>query len=440
MRAATVPVLALLASISAGGAIAAEIAARDIDAVAETEAASLDALYRHLHAHPELSLREEESARRMAEELRRAGFEVTTGVGGHGVVAVLRNGPGPTVLWRADMDALPVREETGLPYASRVVVHDDAGREVPVMHACGHDLHMTVLVALARGLKTLAGNWSGTAVLIAQPAEERVAGARAMIHDGLFTKFPRPEAVLALHVSDALPSGTVGYRPGPALANVDSVDIALFGRGGHGSAPQTTVDPIVMAARLVMGLQTIVAREIDPREPAVITVGSIHGGTKHNIIPDRVDLQLTVRSYSDEVRKRLLEAIERNAVAEAQAAAAPRRPEIRMSEGTPATINDPALTRRVVEALKRGLGGEAVQEIAPIMGAEDFTYYGREGVPAFLFMLGTVPPEKVMASRVPGGTPLPSTHSALYAPERGPSIRTGARAAITAVTALLAPR
>ena len=440
MRAAAVPVLALLASISAGGAIAAEIAARDIDAVVETEASSLDALYRHLHAHPELSLREEESARRMAEELRRAGFEVTAGVGGHGVVAVLRNGPGPTVLWRADMDALPVREETGLPYASRVVVHDDAGREVPVMHACGHDLHMTVLVALARGLKALAGNWSGTAVLIAQPAEERVAGARAMIRDGLFTKFPRPEAVLALHVSDALPSGTVGYRPGPALANVDSVDIALFGRGGHGSAPQTTVDPIVMAARLVMGLQTIVAREIDPREPAVITVGSIHGGTKHNIIPDRVDLQLTVRSYSDEVRKRLLEAIERNAVAEAQAAAAPRRPEIRTSEGTPATINDPALTRRVVEALKRSLGGDAVQEIAPIMGAEDFTYYGREGVPAFLFMLGTVPPEKVMASRVPGGAPLPSTHSALYAPERGPSIRTGARAAITAVTALLAPR
>jgi hippurate hydrolase len=440
MRAAVLPVVAALAAFAARATPAAEIAPREVEAVVAAETASLDALYRHLHAHPELSLREAESARRMADELRQAGFEVTTGVGGHGVVAVLRNGPGPTVMWRSDMDALPVREETGLPYASRVVVHDDAGREVPVMHACGHDLHMTVLVAAARGLKALAGRWSGTAVLIAQPAEERTAGARAMIQDGLFTKFPRPEAVLALHVSDSLPSGTVGYRSGPALANVDSVDIALFGRGGHGSAPHTTIDPVVMAARLVVGLQTIVAREIDPREPAVVTVGSIHGGTKHNIIPDRVDLQLTVRSYSDEVRKRLLEAIERNAVAEAQAAGAPRRPEIRTGESTPATINDPALTRRVVEALRRGLGADAVQEIAPIMGAEDFTYYGREGVPAFMMMLGTVPAGKVRASRAPGGAPLPSTHSSLYAPEREPSIRTGARAAITAITALLAPR
>ncbi len=440
MRAAAFLVLGLVVSIPDGGSDAAEVAARDIDEVIEAESASLDALYRHLHANPELSLHEVESARLMAEELRRAGFEVTTAVGGHGVVGVLRNGPGPTILWRADMDALPVREETGLPYASRVTARDDAGREVPVMHACGHDLHMTVLVALARGLKTLASRWSGTAVLIAQPAEERVVGARAMIADGLFTRFPRPEAALALHVSDALPSGSVGYRAGPALANVDSVDIAVFGRGGHGSAPQTTIDPVVIAARLVMGLQTIVSREIDPREPAVITVGSIHGGTKHNIIPDRVDLQLTVRSYSDEVRKKLLDSIERNAIAEAQAAGAPRRPEIRLSEGTPATINDPALTRRVVEALKRTFGSEPVREIAPIMGAEDFTYYGREGVPAFLFMLGTVPPGKVAASRVPGAPPLPSTHSSLYAPEREPSIRTGARAALTAVTALLAPR
>ena len=419
---------------------ATEIAPAEIDRAADAQAASLETLYRHLHAHPELSLQEKETARRLAEELKSAGFEVTTGVGGHGVVAVLRHGAGPTVLWRSDLDALPVREETGLPYASAVRAVDPSGREVPVMHACGHDVHMATLVGLARGLQALQGRWSGTVVLIGQPAEETVQGARAMLKDGLLARFPRPDYVLALHVKADLAAGRIGYRAGPAFANVDSVDIRVHGRGGHGSAPNTTIDPIVIAARIVLALQTVVSREIDPVEPAVITVGSIHGGTKHNIIPDQVDLQVTVRSYSDAVRAALLEGIRRNVLAEAQGAGAPRPPEINLSEGTPATVNDPALVRRTVAALKRVLGDDQVIEVPPIMGAEDFTYYGREGIPAFMFNLGVTAPERIAESRRPGGAPLPSLHSSRFAPDRGPAIRTGVRAALAAMLDLLAPR
>jgi len=419
---------------------AAGAAPADLDRVSDREYASLDELYRHFHAHPELSLHEQETARRLASELKAAGFEVTTGVGGNGVVAVLRRGAGPTVMWRSDLDALPVKEETGLPYASSAVAADDSGRQVPVMHACGHDLHMTTLVGLARGLAALSNQWSGTVVLIGQPAEERVKGAQAMIADGLFTRFPRPDVVLGMHVKSDLPSGVVGYRAGPAFANVDSVDIRVFGRGGHGSAPHTTVDPVVIAARIVIALQTIVSREIDPIEPAVITVGSIHGGTKHNIIPDTVDLQLTVRSYGDETRRRLLEGIRRNVLAEATAAGAPRPPDVTFGESTPATVNDPELVRRTVEALKRALGSDRVVEVPPIMGSEDFTYYGREGIPAFMFNLGTIAPERIEESRRPGGSPLPSLHSSRYAPDREASIRGGLRAALAAVLGLLQPR
>jgi hippurate hydrolase len=437
---AVVALALALAALVLAPSSAAQASASDLDRVVETEAPSLEALYRHLHSHPELSFQEKETARRIASELREAGFQVTTGVGGHGVVAVLRNGAGPTVLWRSDLDALPVKEETGLPYASAATATDDAGRQMPVMHACGHDLHMTTLVGLARGLRSLAGRWSGTAVLIGQPAEERVAGARAMLKDGLFTRFPRPDFVLGLHVKSDLPAGQIGYRAGPAFANVDSVDIAVHGRGGHGSAPHTTVDPIVIASRIVLALQTVVSREIDPVEPAVITVGSIHGGTKHNIIPDRVDLQVTVRSYGDATRRRLLQGIERNALAEAAGAGAPRQPEVRFSESTPATINDPALVGRTVAALKRALGEERVVEVQPIMGAEDFTYYGREGIPAFMFNLGTVSAQRITESHGPDGRPLPSLHSSLYAPDREVSIRGGVRAALAAVLELLSPR
>jgi hippurate hydrolase len=405
----------------------------ELDRLIDKDYALLDGLYRHLHSHPELSLHEQETARRIASELKAAGFQVTTGVGGQGVVAVLRHGPGPTVMWRSDLDALPVKEETGLPYASSVMTTDDGGRQVPVMHACGHDLHMTTLVGLARGLNALSARWSGTVILIGQPAEERVKGAQAMIADGLFTRFPRPDAVLGMHAKDDLPSGVIGYRAGPAFANVDSVDIRVHGRGGHGSAPHTTVDPVVIAARIVMALQTIVSREINPIEAAVVTVGSIHGGTKHNIIPDYVDLQLTVRSYSDDTRRRLLEGIRRNVLAEATGAAAPRPPDVTVGESTPATVNDPELVRRTVQGLKRVLGEDRVVEVPPIMGSEDFTYYGREGIPAFMFNLGTIAPERIEESRRPGGTPLPSLHSSQYAPDREASIRGGVRAALAAV-------
>jgi hippurate hydrolase len=437
MRGASILAIVLAAFIQAARPAPADAAGTDLDRIVQKEYASLDALYRDLHSHPELSLHEQETARRIASELKAAGFEVTTGVGGSGFVAVLRNGKGPTVMWRSDLDALPVKEETGLPYASTVTTTDDAGRQVPVMHACGHDIHMTALVGLARGLKTLQARWSGTVVLIGQPAEERVLGAEAMIKDGLFTRFPRPDAILALHVKSDLAVGVVGYRAGPAFANVDSVDVRVYGRGGHGSTPHLTVDPIVIAARIVLALQTVVAREIDPIEPAVITVGSIHGGTKHNIIPDTVDLQLTVRSYSEETRTRLLDGIRRNVMAEAEGAGAPRPPDVTIGESTPATVNDADLVRRTVAALRKTLGDDRVVEVPPVMGSEDFTYYGREGIPAFMFNLGTIAPERIDESRRAGGRPLPSLHSSQYAPEREASIQGGVRAALAAVLGLL---
>jgi len=436
-RVATILAILLAARAVPDGLAAADLGASDFDRIIGKEYASLDSLYRDLHARPELSLHEQETARRIASELKATGFEVTTGVGGNGVVAVLRNGRGPTVMWRSDLDALPVKEETGLTYASTVTATDDTGRQVPVMHACGHDIHMTTLIGLARGLKALQARWSGTVVLIGQPAEERVLGAEAMIKDGLFTRFPRPDFVLGMHVKADLPVGVVGYRAGPAFANVDSVDVRVYGRGGHGSTPHLTVDPIVIAARIVLALQTIVAREIDPIEPAVITVGSIHGGTKHNIIPDTVDLQLTVRSYTDETRNKLLEGIRRNIAAEAEGAGAPKPPDVTVGESTPATVNDLALVERTVAALKKTLGDDRVTEVPPIMGSEDFTYYGRAGIPAFIFNLGTIAPERLEASRLPGGRPLPSLHSSQYAPQREGSIRGGVRASLAAVLGLL---
>ena len=419
---------------------AAGVSAPAVDSFIDKEYTSLDSLYRDLHVHPELSLHEQETAARIASELKAAGFEVSTGVGGNGVVAVLRNGKGPTVMWRSDLDALPVKEETGLPYASAVTTTDDTGRQVPVMHACGHDIHMTTLVGLARGLKMFQARWSGTAILIGQPAEERVMGAQAMIKDGLFTRFPRPDAILALHVKADLAVGVIGYRAGPAFANVDSVDIRVYGLGGHGASPHKTVDPIVIAARIVMALQTIVAREIDPIEAAVVTVGSIHGGTKHNIIPDTVDLQLTVRSYTEETRRRLLDGIRRNVLAEAQGAGAPKPPDIAIGESTPATVNDPDLVRRTVAELKKAFGDDRVVEVPPVMGSEDFTYYGRERIPIFMFNLGTIPRERIDESTRPDGKPLPSLHSSQYAPEREGSIRAGVRAALVAVLGLLQTR
>jgi hippurate hydrolase len=386
----------------------------------------LESLYKHLHTHPELSLHEEQTAARLAEEMKEIGFKVTPKVGGHGLVCVLENGKGPTVLVRTDMDALPVIEQTGLSYASKVQTRDKSGNEVGVMHACGHDMHMTCWTGTARTLAALKDRWQGTLVFIAQPAEEIGTGARMMLEDGLYERFPKPDYCLALHCDARIPHGEINYTDGLAMANVDSVDITVRGHGGHGAAPHTTVDPIVLAARIVLDLQTIVSRETNPTDPAVVTVGSIHGGTKHNIIPNEVKLQLTVRTTKDAVRKHTLEAIERIAKAAAQGAGAPE-PIVSQVPGefTPALVNDSALTRQNVALFKEVLGADKVHPRPPVMGGEDFSRFGRRGVPIFMYFLGTIAPEREAESRKEGGRPLPSLHSDLFFPVPEPTIKTG---------------
>ena len=398
-------------------------------------------LYKHLHANPELSLCEEKTSARLADELRRAGYEVTPKVGGHGVVAVLKNGAGPTVLVRSDMDALPVKEQTGLPYASAVTAKDPAGKEVSVMHACGHDVHTTCLVGTAQVLAQLKDRWHGTLVLIGQPAEELGGGAKRMLADGLFTRFPRPDYCLALHDTSDVPAGAINYTPGFSAANVDSVDITVRGVGGHGAHPYKTKDPVVLASQIVLALQTIVSREVKAGEPAVVTVGSIHGGTKHNIIPDEVKLQLTVRSYADEVRKQVLDAIPRIVRGQAIAAGMPedRLPIVDIEpEYTPAVYNDPKLTGRLM-TLFRALFGEAnVVEEKPSMGGEDFGEYGRteHKIPICMFDIGVVPREEFEAAQR-AGKPLPGLHSPLFAPAPEPTLKTGITALTAAVLELM---
>ncbi|NOY43666.1 MAG: amidohydrolase [Planctomycetes bacterium] len=406
------------------------------DWIAE-EAPQLTQLYKELHQSPELSFQEEKTAERMAAEIRELGFEVTTAVGGHGVVGVLKNGEGKTLLLRADMDALPVVEETGLDYASQVKIRDERGATVGVMHACGHDMHMTNLVGALGYLSTHREAWQGTLVAIFQPAEERGAGAKAMIADGMLRRFPRPDFALAMHVAADTAAGTIGYRAGYAQANVDSVDIEIHGRGGHGAYPHATVDPVVIAARLVIDLQTIVSREIDPIEPAVITVGSIHGGTKHNIIGDTCHLQLTVRSYSPAVRKQLIAAIRRKALAAAASADAPE-PEISATEGTPSLFNDPELTERIVPTIKQVFGEAKVTEMKPSMGGEDFGRIGREGVPILMLKLGAVNQSRLDEYKQQGTMP-PSLHSPKFYPDPAETITTGVTTFVTAVLELLKP-
>jgi len=398
-------------------------------------------LYEHLHANPELSLEEVETARRMAKELGDAGYRVQAEVGGTGVVGVLENGPGPTVLIRGDMDALPVTEETGVPYASRVEVTGEDGRRVGVMHACGHDVHMTSLIGAARLLSAHRALWSGTVIAIAQPAEELGRGARAMIADGLFERFPRPDYTISLHVESALAAGDIGYTSGYSHANVDSVDIRIHGRGGHGARPHTTVDPITTAAYLVTQLQTIVSRRVDPLDPAVITVGSFHGGHKNNVIPNEVDLALTVRSYSDGSRKLLLDSIRQIAEDTCKTFQCPRPPDISVRKNfTPAVYADPELVARGVAVFERVFGSQHVIERRPSMGGEDFGRYARElGVPGFMYRLGTVAPQAIEESEGPGGTPLPSLHSSLYAPVPEPTLRSGVASMAHLALDLLAP-
>ena len=396
----------------------------------------LDTLYRDLHQTPELSMNEEKTAAKLAAKLRALGFEVTQKVGGHGVVGLLRNGPGPTVMVRADMDALPVEEKTGLPYASKVTAKDPEGKTVPVMHACGHDMHMSVWVGVASLLAKSKDRWKGTVMMVGQPAEELGGGARKMLDAGLFKRFAKPDFALAVHNSSTAAAGTMEYVPGFALASVDSVDVTLYGKGGHGAYPHTTVDPVLLAARYVVSLQAIVSRERNPLEPAVVTVGSIHAGTKHNIIPDEAKLQLTVRTYKPEVRAQILAAIERIAKGESLSAGSPRPPEVKVTEGTPATYNDPELTKRVVGAVSRVLGAQNVQEATPVMGGEDFSEYGRAGVPAALLWIGTVEPGKHQEAKKAGAT-LPSLHSGVFAPDRERTLRTGVTALTTAVLEVL---
>lgn len=413
----------------------------EIKARVNQEYATLEQLYQHLHRHPELSYHEEKTAMRMAAELTEAGYTVTAGVGKSGLVGVLKNGAGPTVLLRTDLDALPVTENTGLEYASKVRVHDEQNNDVGVMHACGHDVHMTTFIGTARLLSQLKNQWRGTLVFLGQPAEERGGGARAVLRDGLFTKFPQPDFCVAWHVAAELPAGTVGYCEGYALANVNSVDITIRGVGGHGAYPHTTKDPVVMAAQTIMALQTIVSREMKPIDPAVVTVGSIHGGTKHNIIPDEVQLQLTVRSYSDQAKAQTLKSIERICKGVAIAAGVPedRMPIVKVAdEFTPSTYNDPALVKRMTASMQAILGADNVVAKEPVMGGEDFGEYGRttEKIPVAILWLGAVAPERVQESQRTGQT-LPSLHSSQFAPQPEPAIKTGVTAMTAAVLDLL---
>ncbi len=396
----------------------------------------LQPLYEDLHAHPELSYQETATAAKMAELLKGLGFTVTTGVGRTGVVGLLKNGVGPTVMLRTDLDGLPVEEKTGLPYASKATAKNDAGETVPVMHACGHDVHMTAWIGAATTLARDRKPWSGTLMMVGQPAEEVGGGASGMLADGLFTRFPKPDFAIAIHDSDALPAGTVGIKAGPLLASADSVDIVVYGKGGHGARPHKTVDPIVIAAKIVLGLQTLVSRENDPFDPAVVTVGSIHGGTKHNIIPDEVRMQLTVRAYKPEVRERLLRGIERITRAEAVAANAPKPPDVTVSDGTPVTVNDAALAMRVAPALRKALGDDRVEEAVPITGAEDFSRYAEAGVPILMMWVGAVNPETFAKAQREGAV-LPGLHSSLFAPDPKPTIMTGVDALVDAARELL---
>jgi amidohydrolase len=402
----------------------------------------LRALFIDFHRNPELSYMEKRTAKIMAQQLRAAGATVTEGVGGTGVVGVMKNGAGPTVLVRADMDGLPVKEDSGLPYASAARQTGIDGVEAPVMHACGHDVHITSLVGTARRLAALKDQWKGTIVFIVQPAEERIGGARKMLEDGLYTRFPKPDYALAFHVDADNATGKIQADPGISSSSSDSVDIVIHGIGAHGASPHQGKDPIVMGAELIMALQTLVSREIDPLQPGVVTVGAFHGGIKHNIISDRAEMQLTVRSDSVEVRKKLLDGIKRIAEGVGRMNGLPegKMPEVKFStESTPVTINDPALTARLRGAFQRTFGEQVLHsEPRTGMGAEDFAYFIQPelGVPGFYFTVGGTPQAAFDAAEA-GGPPVPSHHSPFFKIDPEPSVRLGTEAMVVAVLDLL---
>jgi amidohydrolase len=418
--------------------------------LADAELPSLLGIYKDLHSHPELSGYEERTAGFVAKELRAAGCQVTEHLGkyensklkAYGVVGVMKNGDGPTVLVRTDMDALPVEEETGLPYASKVVAKNDEGKDVHVMHACGHDIHIAAFIGTARALAKLKDQWHGTIVFVAQPAEELGTGARALLKDGLYDRFGKPTFALGFHDKADLEAGQIGVTEGYTSANVDSVDVTVRGVGGHGAYPHKTMDPVVLAAEIINAWQTIVSRENNPLDPIVITVGSIHGGTKHNIIPDEVKMQLTVRTYKSETRERVLAAIERIAKGMAAAGGLPpdRAPIVTVSKDQfcPATYNNPELTKRLVAVWKNSLGNENVKMVDAVMGGEDFSEYSLPdySIPAVNFHFGAVDPTK-MAKYKQDGKELPTLHSSKFAPVPEPTIRTGVVGMTAAVLDLM---
>jgi amidohydrolase len=422
----------LVASACAQGATSKPGASKEVEAVYP----EAYALYLDLHQNPELSSHEVQTAAKLASRLRGLGYDVTEHVGGTGIVAILKNGAGPTVMLRTELDALPVEEKTGLAYASKVHTKDDAGHDVPVMHACGHDLHMAAILGTATVMAHSKESWHGTLMLIGQPAEETISGAKAMLDDGFLKRFPRPDVAVAMHVGNQGPAGTVEVTPGVYNTNADSLRVTIFGKGGHGSAPHTAIDPIVIAARLILALQTIVSREVKPGEMAVVTVGYIQAGTKNNIIPDQAELGLTVRTRTPEVRKQVLAAISRITKAEAEAAGAPRAPTIEHYEGTDLVYNDPALAQRLKGALEAALGEDKVVMDEPKTGSEDFSYFVEQGIPGFYFSLGGAEPQKYAEAKA-SGTTLPSNHSALFAPDVDPALHTGIAAEVAVLRDLL---
>jgi amidohydrolase len=400
----------------------------------------LQALYMDLHAHPELSMQETRTARVAAERLGAAGYEVTTGIGQTGVVGVLRNGDGPTVMLRADMDALPVQEATGLPYASTMTATDREGKTVPVMHACGHDIHVTWLVGAATLLAETRAAWHGTVLVVFQPAEETAEGAQAMIDDGLFRRFPKPDVVLGQHVMP-LPAGIVASREGVVTSAGDSLQIRLFGRGAHGSMPQASVDPVVMAAATVMRLQTIVSREVAATDAVVVTIGALQAGTKENVIPDEALIKLNVRTFNEDVRKRVLAAIERIVNAEAEAAGAPKPPEITPLDRYDLVQNDPSATRRVADAFRRHFAADRVERTTPTTASEDFGCFGAQWhVPAVFWFVGGTDPDLYAKARAEGRlSELPTNHNPRFAPILHPTLETGVETMVAAALAWLAP-
>jgi hippurate hydrolase len=425
--------------------IASSVAAQNLDQMIDREIPSLLTTYKQLHAAPELSMQEKNSSALVASRLKELGYEVTYPVGQYtepgatcyGVVAIMRNGNGPTLLVRSDMDALPVQEQTGLPYASTVRAKSQTGDDVPVMHACGHDIHMTTLMGTAKMLAQMKSQWHGTLMLIGQPAEEVVKGADGMLRDHLYERFPKPDYAIAFHDNASLPAGQVGYTPGYLMASADSINVTIRGLGGHGASPQSTKDPVVMAAQFINALQTIVSREDSPLDPVVVTVGSIHGGTKRNIIPDEVQLLMTVRTYKPEVRKRVVASIERIAKGIAMSAGVPedRMPvvELLAGESVDSTYNDPALTERIASALTKGMGAANVIRIDPLMVSEDFGRFGVDRkIPICMLNVGAVDPAKIAS-----GQRLPSLHSSGFAPLPDPTLRGAIKAMTLAVLELL---